>query len=534
MRNLPAHVSNAIKSGPIPKVRNWRRIQVKNLTRAERVMTFIESFLMVPEGEHVGKPFRLTLFQEVFLYAVYDNPHITRRALLSMARKQGKTALVAAILLAHLIGPEAVANSQIRSGARSREQAAIVFDLALKMLRSNPLLTKHYHPTPSYKSIYGLFRNVDFRALSADASTAHGLSPVLAILDEMGQIVGPRDAFVEAITTSQGAHINPLLIAISTSAPSAVDLFSVWCDDAEAADDPHTVCHVYKADDDCDLLDRSQWIKANPALGTFRSEKDLAEQLKQAARVPSMEASARNLLLNNRIAIEQQWLSPAVWKANNQAPDWDVFVKRGCYIGLDLSQKHDLTCACLAMDDEHGMIHVKPFVFAPLDGIAERSRRDRVPYDDWARSGVLIPVPGAVVNYDWVAEFLLREIEAKGITVNSVEFDRWRMNEFKAACDRHGFGSWSKWHLVGQGYKDQSPRLEQCEAALLQGKIRHGSVPPLNMAAASAIAVRDPPGNRKLDKTKTSNKIDPLVAMVMAVYPCLVKFEPFDPMAMVG
>ena len=163
---------------------------------------------------------------------VYDNPAGTSRAYMSVARKNGKSALIAAILLAHIVGPEAKQNSQIISGARSRDQAALVFKLAEKMVRLSPQLSEIIRVVPSSKMLIGLVMNVEYKAISAEAGTAHGLSPVLAILDEVGQVRRPQDSFIEAIETAQGAHASPLLIAISTQAATDADLFSNWLDDA--------------------------------------------------------------------------------------------------------------------------------------------------------------------------------------------------------------------------------------------------------------------------------------------------------------
>jgi len=522
---LPAHVDSAIKCGIKPKVRAWRRLQTKNLTRAERVMTFIEEYLRVPEGSKVGQKIRLDIFQQAFIYAIYDNPHITYKAYLSISRKNGKTALIAGLALTHIIGPEARLNSQLISGAMSRKQAAIVFHQAEKMVNLNPDLKGLVTTVSSGKRITGIKKNVEYEAISAEGTTAHGLSPIVAILDEVGQIKGPTSAFVEAITTSQGAHDLPLLIAISTSAPSDADLFSQWCDDAEVSQDPHTVCHVYKADEDCDLLDKKQWKKANPALGIFRSKRDLEEQLKQASRIPSMEASARNLLLNNRISLESLWLAPAVWKENGDLPDWDKFKQYGVRIGLDLSKKNDLTVALISTEDENGIIHVYPFAFTPLSGIGERSRRDRVPYDMWAKNGIIHGVPGETIDYEWVCQFLKKNVEDNGMEVHSIEFDRWRIEELQAAAERTGFAAGAEWNKVGQGYMSISPRIEAMETALLQRKIKHGKHPVLNLGASSAIVVQDPAGNRKIDKPKSSQKIDAIVAMIMSIYPWITKCE---------
>ena len=173
-----------------------------SMTRGQKICAFIEAYCLIPEGAQVGQPIKLMKFQRKFILDVFDNPHGTSRAYLSVARKNGKSALIAAILLAHLVGPEARQNSQIISGARSRDQASLVFKLAEKMVRLSPDLSKIVRIVPSQKMLVGLICNVEFKAISAESGTAHGLSPVLAILDEVGQVRGPHDAFIEAIETA--------------------------------------------------------------------------------------------------------------------------------------------------------------------------------------------------------------------------------------------------------------------------------------------------------------------------------------------
>jgi len=488
------------------------------LSRGERVMAFMERYLKVPEGQLVGQPLHLEPFQEVFIRAVYDNPATTRRAYLSLGRKNGKTSLIAGMVLAHIIGPEARQNASIVSGAMSRDQAALVYSQASRMVMQSEQLTELVRTVPSAKRLVGLTRAAEYRALSADASTAHGLSPILVILDEVGQVRGSRSDFVDALTTSQGAHESPLLVAISTSAPSDADMFSLWCDDAERSNDPHTVCHVYRADADCDLLDRTQWRKANPALGCFRVEADLAQQLEQAARIPSQEAKARNLLLNQRVAQTSLWLAPGIWKSNSAAPDLDVFRDHPVALGLDLSARQDLTAAVIAARDDMDVVHLLPFVFTPQEGLESRAMRDRAPYDAWVRSGDLIAVPGQTIDYPFVAGWLRRQLDEMRIDITSIQFDRWRWEAFKVACEAVGFAVGAEFVPVGQGFRDISPRMEAFESLLLAGRIRHGGHPLLTMAASNTIAVQDPAGNRKMDKSKSTQRIDPLVAAVMAVY----------------
>lgn len=222
-----------ILSGPVPVIRDWRSLPVSELTRGERNCRFIESYCKIPEGQHIGKDVVLADFQVLFILAIYDNIHITDTALLSIARKNAKTGTIAFILLVHTVGPEAKQNSRIVSGAMSRDQAAEVYNLASKCVMISEKLSDIIRIVPSSKKLIGLPMNVEYQAISAEGKTAHGKSPILAILDEVGQIQGPQSDFVDAITTAQGAYDDPLLIYISTQSATDADLFSVLIDDAE-------------------------------------------------------------------------------------------------------------------------------------------------------------------------------------------------------------------------------------------------------------------------------------------------------------
>lgn len=478
------------------------------MTRAERVIRFIEKFCVTPEGADVGKPLKLADFQKQFIRDVYSNPAGTRRAYLSCARKNGKSGLVSALLLAHTVGPEARLNSSIVSGSNSRDQAALVWNLAAKMCQLSPKLSELVRIIPSGKRIIGLPLNVEYKALSADAKTAHGLSPALCLIDEIGQIRGPQSDFIDALTTSQGAHADPLLIAISTSAASDADLFSVWLDDAERSKDPRIVSHVYKAPEGCDLMDESAWKAANPALGLFRSLDDLREQMTQAQRMPSMENTARNLLLNQRVSTESPFISPDVWKSC--AADPLPFEDSPVYAGLDLSARTDLTALVLIarIDD---VWQVRPYFWTPADGLLDRAKRDRVPYEVFHRQGYLRTTPGATVDYGFVAQEMA-EILAD-VNIQAIAYDRWRIDIFKRELERIGI----ELPLIphGQGFKDMAPALDSLEAELLNGRIAHGNHPVLSMCAANAITEKDPAGNRKLAKHKATGRIDGLQAMAM-------------------
>ena len=486
------------------------------MTRGEKVIAFIGRYCVTPEGAHVGKPLVLADFQKQFIRDIYDNPHTTRRAYLSISRKNGKSGLIAAILLAHLVGPEALANSQIVSGAMSRDQAALVFALAAKMVQLSIELSQIVKIIPSSKRLIGLPRNVEYRALAADGTTAHGLSPVLAILDEVGQIKGPHSDFVDAITTSQGAHAAPLLIAISTQAPTEADLFSIWLDDAQASKDPKIVCHLYEAPKGCDLMDEAAWRAANPALGLFRSLDDLREQATQAMRMPSTENSFRNLLLNQRVEARSPFVSRTVWLENGSEP-LELDPATPIYGGLDLSAVNDLTALVLLAAHEDGTFGVLPTFWLPNDGLAERSRQDRVPYDVWNREGYLETTPGASIQYEWVAHQLKAIFER--YNVQNIAFDRYNMRFLRPWLEKVGFGEadLAKFIEFGQGFASMSPALRELESALLARKLRHGNHPVLTMCAQNATIQQDAAENRKFVKAKASGRIDGMVALAMAV-----------------
>lgn len=512
--NLPEVVQAAVYSGPMPVIRNWRNLPNEELTRAEKNMRFCEAHLVVPEGNLVGKPIRLATFQEAFFYSVFDNPAGTKKAILSMARKNSKTATLACILLCFIVGVEAKQNSRVNSGALSRQQAAEVFNYASKMVQLSPTLPQYCRIVLSLKKIVGLPMNVEYTALSAEGKTNHGGSAYVAILDETGQIKGPHDEFVEAITTGQGAYDDAMLFVISTQAATDGDLLSIWIDDAKRAQDPRTVCHVYTAPEDCDLMDREAWQAANPALGLFRSIPDVEEQAKQASRMPSSEASFRWLFLNQRIDASNPFISRGEWMdCADTNIDFSQFKRAGCWAGLDLSQSRDLTALVLAFRDAEGNIFVKPTFWLPFDGIKEKSKADRVPYDTWADQGNLRLCNGATIDPVDVVRTALQYDEEYSIL--KLGFDPWRIADFERELNRMD----AKLPMVkfGQGLKDMSPALDKLERVIAENQFKHPSNPVLNMCFANAVTYTDSNYNRKLDKKKASGRIDGAVATAMAV-----------------
>ena len=485
------------------------------LTRGERNTAWIERYCRTPEGMHVGKPIVLRDWQKAEIRKIYDNPHGTRQAIISLPRKNGKTALISFLLLLHLCGPEARANSQLYSAAQSREQAATVFKLAAKVVRMSPDLNPVIVIRDTAKELLCPELGTFYAALSADKSTAHGKSPVFAVHDELGQVKGPVSELYDAVETGMGAHDQPLSIIISTQAPTDNDLLSRLIDDALTGRDPKTTCTVFQAPDDAEPFSIATLAACNPAWGDFLNSEEVIGTMEKAKALPSQEASYRNLHLNQRIDVNTPFISKAIWLANGGevSDDWgDAEV----YAGLDLSSTADLTAFVPIAWVDDGW-ETKPTFWLPGEGLAEKSRTDRVPYDLWAKQGHLQTTPGKAIQYEFVAEWLFGFYLAHPRL--KIAFDRWGMKHLKPWLVKAGFTEEQTEEVFvefGQGFQSMSPAMRDLESALLEEKVRHGNHPVLTMCASNAVVTTDPAGNRKLNKAKAAGRIDGMVSLTMA------------------
>jgi phage terminase large subunit-like protein len=460
----------------------------------------------------VGQPIRLREWQKNIVRQIYDTP--TRQAIVSMGRKNGKTALVAMLVLAHVIGPVAQRNAQIYSSAQSRDQAGIVFSLASKMARMSPELSDPNMVTvrESRKELFSPLTGVVYKALAAEATTTYGFSPVLVIHDELGQVRGPRSELYEALETAMGAQEEPLSLVISTQAPTGVDLLSLLMEYAGTGADPLTKLILFSADDQLPIDDPATWALANPALGDFLNMAEIRGLAEKAQRMPSFESAFRNLHLNQRVSALAQLFSLSVWEQNGGEPDLEAFGEGPVYGGLDLSGRQDLTALVLLAEGPPGVWNVWPHFWTPADTLRDRAARDRQPYEQWAKQGLLTTVPGVTIDYAFVAQ-RIAEIRRR-CQLRSIRFDRWRIEELKAALNAIGVAV--PLEEAGQGYRDMAPALDVLETVALQGRLRHGMHPVLTMNAANAIVTTDPAGNRKFEKAKSSGRIDGMVALAMA------------------
>ena len=489
------------------------------LTRGERNIRWIEAHCRIPDGRDVGKPVRLRDWQKYELLRIYDNPAGTRRAILSFGRKNGKTALSSFVLLLHLCGPEARPNSQLFSAAQSRDQAAILFALAAKTVRLSPTLGPVVTIRDTAKQLACEELGTLYRALSADASTAYGLNPVLIVHDELGQVKGPRSELYEALETATGAQDNPLSIIISTQAATDADLLSLLIEDGKSGRDPRVVVSLYTAPLDLDPFSDEAIKAANPAFGDFQNATETRAMAADAKGMPSREAEYRNLILNQRVDMNAPFISRSVFQACG-GPVVDDLAGRVVFGGLDLSEVNDLTCF-VGVTPVDGVWNVRPTFWLPEAGLSEKARVDRVPYDLWARDGWLKTTPGKTVDYDFVAEWLYSLCDLAD--VRKIAFDRWNWRHLMPCLSRAGFsdaqleGDAAIFVQMGQGFQSMSPALRDLEAAFLNQKLAHGSHPVLEMCARNATVQMDPAGNRKLSKSKSHGRIDGMVALAMAM-----------------
>ena len=492
------------------------------LSRAERVIAFCED-LPITAGKLAGTPMVLREWQRGYIRAVYAEDAAGRRpvrtAVLSMGRKNGKTQLAAALALCHLLGPESEPRGEVYSCALTRDQAAKLFAEMVAILQAHPELDDRCNIvrfTKQIEVLSGEGAGSSYIALSADAGSKLGLSPSFVVYDELGS--APNRALFDAMDTATGARDNPLMMVISTQAAADHAVMSELIDygvrvqDGDVHD-PTFHLTLYAAPDDADPWHPDTWRLANPAIGDFRSLEDVERQAAQARLVPSKEAAFRNLILNQRVSATARFIHKAEWDANGAPVDVESLLGRQCFGGLDLGATRDLTAFVLVFPDDAGGFDVLPSFFMPEKNIEERSSEDRVPYDVWAKQGLLTLIPGATIDPSFIADAILTA--AARFSISAIAYDRWRIEDLRRELGL--FGGNLPLEPFGQGFKDFSPAVDMLERCVAEKLLRHGGHPVLNMCAANAVVTRDPAGGRKLDKSKATGRIDGLVALAMAL-----------------
>ena len=479
-------------------------------------IAFINS-LTHTKGPFARQTFQLRPWQKRILKRLFkkrpDGLRQYRTCLLMLPRKNGKTELAAAIALYGLLA-DGETGAEVYSAASDRDQAGLVFSVAAQMVRNDPDLDAACYIVESQKRIVHRASGSFYRAISAEAYSKHGFNASMVIYDELH--AAPDRRLYDVLSTSMGARQQPLLLVISTA---GYDRHSIlWELYAHAkkvqerpAIDPSFLPIIYEAPADADWTKRRVWKHANPALGDFRSLEEMQILAARAKEIPAQENTFRRLYLNQWTEQASRWLSVAAWDGCQAPISRAALAGRRCYVGMDLSTTTDLTALVAVFPDEKGFDVLAQF-FVPEERIRERSLRDHVPYTDWARQGVLTATPGAVVDYDaiqrvlqqWAAEF----------SVQMVAFDPWNATDLVTRLQQQdGLVCVS----MRQGFASLSAPTKSLEQAILGRRLRHSGDPILRWCVSNVAVESDPAGNLKPSKTKSTERIDGVVALIMAV-----------------
>jgi phage terminase large subunit-like protein len=537
MRGINATPKRRNRSNPPPVSPEPHPWDAPGLSRAERVVRFVNS-LPCTAGPLAGKPLKLRPWQVRFIRAVYRTDkagnRLVRTAVLSVARKCGKTQLAAALCLCALSGPEAEPRGECYAVACTRFQAGRVFNEMVAIITKTPWLNERINIVRFRKELEDQVNGSTFAVLSADVAPVHGLSPSFVCYDELAQV--PSRALYDALGTALGGRAQPLMLVISTQAArdeapmSELIDYGLRLHRGEIVD-PSFHLTLYTAPPEDNPWKLATWKKANPALGDFRSLEDVKRLALQAQRMPAAEMSFRNLILNQRCDATAQFIGAAAWKlCGEPVPNNGELKGRPCYAGLDLAATKDMTALVLAFAGDDGRFDIVPFCWLPGESLLEAQDRDRMPYGVWAHQGHLLTFPGRSTDPKAVA---LKIAELHGIyNIRALAYDRWRIEDLKRELDAIGCNVSLTAH--GQGFKDLSPAVDVLERLVEEGKLRHGNHPVLSMAATNAKVEMDSAGNRKLSKRRSTGRIDPLVATCMALGVAARPAPAFDPMSMIG
>lgn len=520
---------------------------------ADAAAAFFPKYLRFTEGEWAGKPFTLEPWQEhdiirpLFGWKREDGTRRYRRCDVWVPRKQGKTELGAGIAILIQIG-DGEKGGQVFAIAKDHKQASIVFNKAVTMVQWSDDLAKHL--TCFKKAIFCQELMARFEPLSGTPEGKHGLNMSGLIGDEIHEWVDDR--LYTFVHQSSASRRQPLEFLISTAGERKGYGWEVWQYDqkllAGEIEDPERLVVVYAADPDDNWLDEETWRKANPNLGVSVKLEYLRAEAQKARELPRLENDFKRYHLNLWTEQAVRWLPLEAWDecghpieaalevapANQPRRGWknnerwrelqDLVRGRRATAGLDLSSTTDLTALVWTFppEEEGGRWIIIPRFFIPQARIMERSRRDRVPYDQWVKMGAMVATPGNVVDYAHVKHRLYQDAELFGCS--AVAIDRWNATQIATEIRDEGLNA----VLFGQGYASMSAPTKELERLVLDRRIDHGGHPVLRWCAGNVAVDTDPAGNIKPAKDKSTERIDGIVATIMGIGVALAE-EPEGP-----
>lgn len=487
---------------------------------ADYAVMFIES-LCHTKGTWAGKPFELIDWQEQIIRDLFGvlKPNGYRQfntAYIEIPKKQGKSELAAAVALLLLCG-DGEERAEVYGCAADRNQAKIVFDVAVDMVRFCPALSKRVKILESQKKITYLPTNSSYQVLSADVANKHGFNTHGVIFDEL-HTQPNRKLFDVMLQGSGDARMQPLYFLITTAGNDTnsicYEVHQKAIDIAEGRKvDPTFYSVIYGASEDEDWTDPKVWKKANPSLGITVGIDKVRAACESAQQNPGEENAFRQLRLNQWVKQSVRWMPMDKWDACAFPVSEDDLEGRICYGGLDLSSTTDITAFVLVFPplDEEDKYYILPYFWIPEETLDLRVRRDHVPYDLWERQGTLMTTEGNVVHYGYIEKFIERLGEK--FNIREIAFDRWGAVQMVQNLEGMGFTVVP----FGQGFKDMSPPTKELMKLVLEEKIAHGGHPVLRWMMDNIFIRTDPAGNIKADKEKSTEKIDGAIATIMGL-----------------
>ena len=490
--------------------------------KAQRVVRFIEA-LRHTKGEFHGQPFHLLPWQEKIIRDVFgtvrdDDPTMRQytTAYIEIPKKNGKSELGAAIALNMLINDDEW-KAEVYSCASDRQQAAIVFDVAVDMVRQSPALMKRVKIIPSTRRMIYQPTGSIYQVLSSEVATKHGLNVSACIFDELH--TQPTRALYDVMTQGSGdARKQPLWFLLTTA---GTDRNSIcWEVHQKALDilegrkiDPRFYPVLFGLPDDADWTSEENWYRANPSLDHTITIDKVRDAFRKAQETPADENQFRQLRLNQWVKQSVRWMPMDKWDECGGVVDPYALEGRTCYAGLDLSSTSDLTALVLVFPptSEDEPYIALPFFWLPEETLSLRVRRDHVPYDQWAKRGFIQTTEGNVVHYGFIERFICELGERYDI--REIAHDRWNATMMVQTLEDDGFTMVP----FGQGFKDMSPPTKELMRLVLEHRLCQGGHPVLRWNMDNAFVRTDPAGNLKLDKEKSTEKVDGAVALVMAL-----------------
>lgn len=486
---------------------------------------FIEN-LTHPKGRQwAGRPFTLKPWQKRDIIRPMfacgkDGRRTHRTCLIMLPRKNGKSALMAAVGLYMLIA-DGEPGAEVYIAATDREQASLIFSMAARMIRQDARLSGLCQVVDSQKRIVYPLTGSVLRAISAEAPHHHGFSASCVIYDELH--AAPNRELWDVLTTSTGARDQPLVVAISTAGTDRHSLLYELYAHAQSVragtvSDPTFMSAIWEAPAEADWTDEAVWQAANPALGDFRSLEEMRVACDRAKAIPAQQNAFRRLYLNQWTETETRWFDLAVWDACGGAIDLEALRGRPCYGGLDLASTSDLTAFVLVFPGTEAgePAIVIPTFWVPEESLLKRVQKDRVPYDQWRDTTwydwpVLRVTRGSATNYDEVRQGI-REL-AELYEIKGIAYDRWQAIQLVTQLEEDGAACFP----MGQGMASMSGPTKEVERLILTGQICHGDHPLLRWNAGNVTLEQDAAGNIKPSKKKSHEKIDGMVALIEAV-----------------